>query len=163
MTIQKSTQEALDPGKMTRNAMEIMPDQAPFASNRSNLEFLITNILQRMRIPAHINGYLYLRRAILLEVECQDAEGMPAKILFSEVAQHFNTTPDRVDRAIRYALSIAWSQCDFASLQKAYSFAIRFVYDKPTNMGFIACVADYFRLMLKCEVNPHIYASELVP
>lgn len=146
MMAQKGIQGASSLNGVIQNtASGIAPGEAR-ANDCPNLEFAITNLLQMMRIPAHIKGYHYLRKAILLEVESEEVGSTSAKVLFPKVAKHFGATPDKVDRGIRYALSTAWRLCDLTTLQTSHSFTFRFSYDKPTNLEFIACVADYYKL-----------------
>lgn len=52
-------------------------------------------------MPAHIKGYQYLREAILLTIDDMDIINSVTKVLYPEVARKFNTTPSRVERAIR--------------------------------------------------------------
>ena len=69
------------------------------------------------------------------------------KVLYPAVAKHFNTTPSRVERAIRHAIEVAWDRGDLATLQKYFGYTVSNTKGKPTNSEFIAMIAD--RLVLE--------------
>ena len=68
------------------------------------------------------------------------------KILYPEVAKHFNTTASRVERAIRHAIEVAWDRGDLETLQKYFGYTVSNVKGKPTNSEFIAMIADRLQL-----------------
>ena len=72
-----------------------------------NLEIDITNIIHEIGVPAHIKGYHYLRDAIIMVVEDIDLLGAVTKELYPAIAKANNTTPSRVERAIRHAIEVA--------------------------------------------------------
>ena len=69
------------------------------------------------------------------------------KVLYPAVAKHFNTTPSRVERAIRHAIEVAWDRGDLETLQKYFGYTVSNTKGKPTNSEFIAMIAD--RLVLE--------------
>lgn len=73
-----------------------------------NLEALVTNIIHEVGVPAHIKGYQYLREAIMMVVKDIDVINQITKSLYPKIAHKFNTTPSRVERAIRHAIEVAW-------------------------------------------------------
>lgn len=70
----------------------------------NDLEIDITNLIHEVGVPAHIKGYQYLRDAISLVVANMDLLGAVTKELYPTVASMNNTTPSRVERAIRHAI-----------------------------------------------------------
>ena len=68
------------------------------------------------------------------------------KVLYPEVAKRFNTTPSRVERAIRHAIEVAWDRGDVEVLQKFFGYTVSGIKGKPTNSEFIAMIADNLRL-----------------
>ena len=79
-------------------------------NSREDLEVDITNIIHEVGVPAHIKGYQYLRDAITMVVEDMDLLGAVTKELYPAIAQLNNTTPSRVERAIRHAIEVAWNR-----------------------------------------------------
>lgn len=126
------------------------PEQAAAVTRKNSrripLEEEVTEILHQIGIPAHIKGYLYLRDAILMVVEDIDLLGSVTKILYPAIAERFNTTPSRVERAVRHAIEVAWSRNNIDIIKKFFGYTIRTEKGKPTNSEFIAMMADRMRL-----------------
>lgn len=118
-------------------------------TNRQTLEAHITTIIHEIGVPAHIKGYQYLREAITMTVEDMDVINAVTKVLYPEVAQKFNTTASRVERAIRHAIEVAWDRGDLDTLQKYFGFTVSNAKGKPTNSEFIAMIADRLQLQLR--------------
>lgn len=111
-----------------------------------DLEEKVTAIIREVGIPAHIKGYLYLREAIIMVVSEIELLGAITKILYPRIAERFNTTPSRVERAIRHAIEVAWSRNNIDTIKKFFGYTISAQRGKPTNSEFIAIVADRMRL-----------------
>lgn len=117
--------------------------------NQENLEALVTNIIHEVGVPAHIKGYQYLREAIIMVVNDIDVINQITKSLYPKIAYKFNTTPSRVERAIRHAIEVAWGRGDQKTVEKIFGYTISAAKGKPTNSEFIAMIADKLRLELK--------------
>ena len=65
------------------------------------------------------------------------------KVLYPQVAKTFQTTPSRVERAIRHAIEVAWDRGDLDTLQRFFGYTVSNTKGKPTNSEFIALLADY--------------------
>jgi len=113
------------------------------------LEAEVTAILHEVGVPAHIKGYQYVREAIIIVVQNMDAINAVTKVLYPEVAKRFNTTPSRVERAIRHAIEVAWDRGDLETLQGYFGYTVNSAKGKPTNSEFIAMIADRIRLHRK--------------
>ena len=70
----------------------------------------MTNMIHEIGVPAHIKGYHYLRDAIMMAVEDMNMLNSITKILYPTIAKNHQTTPSRVERAIRHAIEVAWSR-----------------------------------------------------
>ncbi len=110
------------------------------------LEEKITEMLHQIGIPAHIKGYQYLRKAIMMVVEDVDLLGSITKILYPSIAENFDTTPSRVERAVRHAIEVAWSRNNIEIIKKIFGYTIKTDKGKPTNSEFIAMLSDRLRL-----------------
>lgn len=108
----------------------------------ANLETLVSNIMRQIGVPAHIKGYQYLRRSIILCVNDKSMLGSVTKILYPTVAKEFQTTASRVERAIRHAIEVAWNRGDVEVLSSFFGYTIQAERGKPTNSEFIAMIAD---------------------
>ena len=71
------------------------------------------------------------------------------KTLYPAVARRFETTPSRVERAIRHAIEVAWDRGDVDVLNSFFGYTIQNTKGKPTNSEFIAMIADNLRLKYK--------------
>jgi len=117
--------------------------------SRENLEAQVTNIIHRVGVPAHIKGYQYLREAIMMGVNNMDVINQVTKILYPEIAYKYNTTPSRVERAIRHAIEVAWGRGNPTDVENIFGYSISANKGKPTNSEFIAMISDKLRLELK--------------
>ncbi|MCI8436774.1 MAG: sporulation transcription factor Spo0A [Lawsonibacter sp.] len=118
----------------------------PELDSSASLESQVTAIIHEVGVPAHIKGYQYLREAIIIAVNDMDVINAVTKVLYPEVAKRFNTTPSRVERAIRHAIEVAWDRGDLETLQKYFGYTVSNAKGKPTNSEFIAMIADRIRL-----------------
>ncbi len=133
-------------GSVASTPVNVAPAAVKKPQRRLPLEEEVTEILHQIGIPAHIKGYLYLREAIMMVVEDIDLLGSVTKVLYPGIAQRFNTTPSRVERAIRHAIEVAWSRNNIEIIKKFFGYTIRTEKGKPTNSEFIAMMADRLRL-----------------
>ncbi|HEY8361418.1 MAG TPA: sporulation transcription factor Spo0A [Tissierellaceae bacterium] len=115
-------------------------------SLENNLEAKVTKIIHEIGIPAHIKGYLYLREAIMMVVKDMDYLGAITKELYPTIASKYNTTPSRVERAIRHAIEVAWTRGKLDTINQLFGYTVNNAKGKPTNSEFIALIADKLRL-----------------
>lgn len=111
-----------------------------------SLEVRATNIIHDVGVPAHIKGYQYIREAILLAVKNEEIINSITKALYPTLARKFNTTPSRVERAIRHAIEVAWNRGQIEMHDKIFGYTVNSNKGKPTNSEFIAMIADRIRL-----------------
>ncbi len=114
-----------------------------------SLEVEVTNIMHEIGVPAHIKGYQYLRDAIMMVVKDLDVINSITKLLYPSIAKEYNTTPSRVERAIRHAIEVAWSRGQVEAIDALFGYTVNIGKGKPTNSEFIAMIADKLRLELK--------------
>ena len=114
-----------------------------------NLETDVTNMIHEIGVPAHIKGYHYLRDAIMMAVEDMNMLNSITKILYPTIAKNHQTTPSRVERAIRHAIEVAWDRGDVDILNSYFGYTIHTSRGKPTNSEFIAMISDKLRLEMK--------------
>jgi len=77
-----------------------------------HLEIKISDFLHELGVPANIRGYVYLREAISMVTEEMQLLSAVTKILYPMIAENHESTPSRVERAIRHAIEVAWSRDD---------------------------------------------------
>ena len=118
-------------------------------NDKENLEALVTNVIHEVGVPAHIKGYQYLREAIMMVVNDIEVINQITKQLYPDIAKKFNTTPSRVERAIRHAIEVAWGRGQTEVVESIFGYTVSASKGKPTNSEFIAMISDKLRLELK--------------
>lgn len=114
-----------------------------------NIEGDVTNIIHEIGVPAHIKGYQYLRDAIIISVNDGEMLNSITKLLYPSIAKKYQTTPSRVERAIRHAIEVAWSRGKMDTIDELFGYTINTEKGKPTNSEFIALISDKIRLEYK--------------
>ena len=114
----------------------------PARSNVKSLDERISNIFLAVGIPAHIKGYHFLREAVRLVFKDRSTINSITKRLYPGVAEIFQTSPSKVERAIRHAIEVAWSRGKIENVNGIFGYTIYNSHEKPTNGEFIALVAD---------------------
>lgn len=127
------------------NEKEILELKATQESNKKLLRVLdekISNIFITVGIPAHIKGYQFLREAIKMAIENPEIINSITKKLYPSIAQKFETSPSKVERAIRHAIEVAWNRGKIENINSLFGVKVYSNNEKPTNGEFIALVAD---------------------
>ena len=137
-------------GEKGRDQVEIAgaAEDMPEVEGR-DLEKDVTDMIHEIGVPAHIKGYQYLREAIMMSVEDVEMLGSITKILYPTIAKKYQTTPSRVERAIRHAIEVAWSRGRMETLDALFGYTINTGKGKHTNSEFIALIADKIRLQYR--------------
>lgn len=104
-------------------------------------EKYVSSMLLNLGVPAHLKGFLYLKRAIVVtESSPPRVEGL-TKRLYPSLAKEFQTTPANVERAIRHAIDAAWKK----GMSKLYYQLLGYMpaqEKKPSNGAFISSLAE---------------------
>ena len=129
--------------QLAGNTLPLRP-QVP--STAGGYEVEVTGILHQMGVPAHIKGYQYLRDAIVFVIEDINLLGAVTKELYPMIAEKYNTTPSRVERAIRHGIELAWDRGNIDLMNKFFGYTIDVERGKPTNSEFIAMIADRLKM-----------------
>ena len=113
---------------------------------QESLEKQVTAVIQSIGVPAHIKGYQYLREAIQMTIEDRETNSAITKVLYPTIAKKYQTTPSRVERAIRHAIEVTFSRGPVEPKEEMFGYTIGYGKGKPTNSEFIALIADRIRL-----------------
>ncbi|MDD2391777.1 MAG: sporulation transcription factor Spo0A [Bacilli bacterium] len=112
----------------------------------SSLQISVSKILHQLGIPSHIKGYQYLREAICILFQRPETIGGITKELYPELANRYDTTVSRVERAIRHAIEVSWNRGDWTLMEEIFGHSVDIDKAKPTNSEFIVTIADKLRL-----------------
>lgn len=107
-----------------------------------SLDKIATNVLTEFGIPAHIKGYSYLRDAIIISLNDKHTLSSVTKRLYPTIANKYQTTPSRVERAMRHAIEVAWSRGNINALNTQFGYVVDPTKGRPTNSEFIYKVVD---------------------
>lgn len=106
------------------------------------IEEKITNVFITVGIPAHIKGYQFLREAIKMAIDEPEIINSITKRLYPSIADKFETSSSKVERAIRHAIEVAWNRGKIENINSLFGVKVYGENEKPTNGEFIALVAD---------------------
>ena len=109
-------------------------------------ELEVTELLHYLGVPSQLKGYAYLREGILMLYKSAGVTNGITKQIYPAIANLYNTTPSRVERAIRHAIEISWNRADYEMMNKIFGHSIDYDRAKPTNSEFMMTLSDALRL-----------------
>ena len=112
----------------------------------NNIQSSISKILHELGIPSHIKGYQYIREGINILYDHPETVGGITKELYPELANKYDTTVSRVERAIRHAIEVSWNRGSWDLMEEIFGHSVDVDKAKPTNSEFIVTIADKLRL-----------------
>ena len=126
-------------------------EEASSTDKTKNLETEVTNIIHEIGVPDDIKGYQYLKEAIIMCVENMKVIDSITKVVYPTIAKMYQTTTSRVERAIRYAIDVAWNVENIETIRKLFGYTTNLEVSKPSNSEFIATISDtiYYRRKTK--------------
>lgn len=111
-----------------------------------DIQIKVTKLLHALGIPSHIKGYQFIRTGILMVYENPNFIGGITKELYPDLSSKFNTSIQRVERAIRHAIEVSWLRGDIDLMEEIFGHSVDIDKAKPTNSEFIVTIADKLRL-----------------
>lgn len=126
--------------KNIRTATDAKGGQPNF--RKVSLEEKISKIFINVGIPPHIKGYVFLREGVKMAVEDPNVINNITKKLYPTIGERYDTTPSKVERAIRHAIEVAWNRGRIENINNILGVRAYVGTDEPTNGEFIALIAD---------------------
>ncbi len=120
----------------------------PYQSTPSELDIKISNHLSKLGIPSGLSGFRYMNTAVKKVLSDENILDGITKILYPEIAKYHQSTPQRVEKSLRHAISVAWDNNSALATSKNYHFFVREGKKYPTNSQFIAEVSRQIKLTL---------------
>ena len=111
-----------------------------------NQEAILTDLLHSLGIPSHIRGFNYIKEGIMIVYKNNNAISYITKDVYPQIAEKYDTTPTRVERAIRHAIEISWSRGDINLMEDIFGNSLDVNRDKPTNAEYLTTLADRLRV-----------------
>ena len=115
-----------------------------------SMQIQVTKLLHSLGIPSNIKGYQLIRTAILMVYDNPGFIGGITKELYPDLASRFQTSTQRVERAIRHAIEVSWLRGDIDLMEEIFGHSVDIDRAKPTNSEFIVTIADKLRLDMIC-------------
>ena len=81
-----------------------------------------------------------------MAIDTPDIINSITKKLYPSIADKFDTSASKVERAIRHAIELGWTRGNQDTIDEIFGYTISALKAKPTNSEFIAMVADYISL-----------------
>lgn len=100
-------------------------------------------LLLKIGIPPNIYGYSYILKSIELILGNPEYMHYITKGLYIDVAKEFHATPSRVERAIRHAISSAWTNGNQEFMTQIFQNCIRPNRRVPSNSVFLSRLYYY--------------------
>ena len=110
--------------------------------HKVSLEEKVSKIFINVGIPPHIKGYAFLREGVMMAIENPSIINNITKQLYPMIGERHQTTPSKVERAIRHAIEVAWNRGRIDNINNILGVRAYVGADKPTNGEFIALIAD---------------------
>lgn len=108
-------------------------------------ERVVGDVLRELGIPPHLRGYRYLKTAILLVMKNPEHAYAITKKIYPEIAQLYGTTEQKVARAMRNAIEVAWLRGDLDVQHRYFGNTVSSEKGRPTNVEFLAVVSEWIR------------------
>ncbi len=105
----------------------------------------IQEMLLSIGIPPNIYGYAYITYAIELLLKDSEYQHYITKGLYVDIAKKYKSTPSRVERAIRHAISVAWLHGNAELLHRVFRNCVRPDRGVPSNSVFLARLFYYIK------------------
>ena len=104
-------------------------------------EIIVTRYLHELGMMTHIKGFSYSRTAIILCIKDRNYLTAITTRLYPEVAEIHNTTPSKVERAIRNAIETLARNTDSKKCYELWGGK------RPTNLEFLARMVEKYEVM----------------
>lgn len=108
----------------------------------------IFDMLKNLGMPRHLCGYEQVTCAIRLCLKDPSYLKEITKRLYPTVASMCDTTPSRVERAIRHAVTAVFDRGNLSYITEVFGYTVSPIKGKATNGEFIAgCVSEINRTL----------------
>lgn len=108
-------------------------------------EQVVSHMLLDMGLLAHLEGFRFLRSAVIMAHEDMNTVGSVTKLLYPELAKRYRTSNDKIERAIRSAIDVSWERGNKRTFHRLFGYSMEDGLGKPTNSEYIATLADEVR------------------
>lgn len=109
--------------------------------------------LDQIGVKHSLKGYGYIISAVEKCLENRSKLIGIIKGLYTEIAEENSDTVWRVERSIRHAIEVTWTNGNTNAINKIFGYTVSVEKGKPTNSEFIALITDFVSLYGEEIVN----------
>ena len=102
--------------------------------------------LDQIGVKHSLKGYGYIISAVEKCLENRSKLINVIKGLYTEIAEENGDTVCRVERSIRHAIEVTWTNGNTNAINKIFGYTVSVEKGKPTNSEFIALITDFVSL-----------------
>lgn len=119
-------------------------DQQEVFMDRQNIALRKT--LDQIGVKHSLKGYGYIISAVEKCLENRSKLINVIKGFYTEIAEENGDTVWRVERSIRHAIEVTWTNGNTNAINKIFGYTVSVEKGKPTNSEFIALITDFVSL-----------------
>ena len=105
----------------------------------------IGELLEQLGLARKEKGFERLSYAIAVTAQEFERAGSVTKLLYPDLAKHFQTTPEKVERSLRHLIEKSWEKGEKTRFEELFGYHRDNSEIRPTNSEYIAILADWIR------------------
>lgn len=110
------------------------------------MNIALRKTLDQIGVKHSLKGYGYIISAVEKCLENRSKLISIIKGLYTEIAEENSDTVWRVERSIRHAIEVTWTNDNTNAINKIFGYTVSVEKGKPTNSEFIALITDFVSL-----------------
>lgn len=105
----------------------------------------IGELLEQLGLARKEKGFERLSYAIAVTAQEFERAGSVTKLLYPDLAKHFQTTPKKIERSLRHLIEKSWEKGEKTRFEELFGYHRDNSEIRPTNSEYIAILADWIR------------------
>ena len=105
----------------------------------------IGELLEQLGLARKEKGFEQLSYAIAVTAKEFERAGSVTKLLYPDLAKHFQTTPEKIERSLRHLIEKSWEKGEKTRFEELFGYHRDNSEIRPTNSEYIAILADRIR------------------
>lgn len=105
----------------------------------------IGELLEQLGLARKEKGFERLSYAIAVTAKEFERAGSVTKLLYPDLAKHFQTTPEKIERSLRHLIEKSWEKGEKTRFEELFGYHRDNSEIRPTNSEYIAILADRIR------------------
>lgn len=111
---------------------------------KQETQLSLSDFLRELGVPPNLSGYRYIKEAIELMLERDDAtEHAVSKLIYPVLASRYHKSKAGIEKAIRVAIEAAWMRGPEKMRLAIFRNTLKDFKNRPTNTEFLSTLAAY--------------------